>query len=223
MQQKQTGQKTIHASRAGFTLVEVIVTLILVVLVIAVSATFLTSGANFLSRTERTAKDKVLAQAGADFVKERLLYASEVKVVEASAPPPASVSSGFDVLYIGNGDGTRIEHAGKLYYKAASEAAPVDILGDIYAGRELALAYAATVLEGPGVSPDITAEKVATFEIEATVVAGPRQTQAAKQLFRMYNIDQTKEPKANIKIASWQAADPSKNKRYYLLISPATN
>jgi type II secretory pathway pseudopilin PulG len=212
--------------RGGFTLVEVIVTLIIVIMVIGISATFLTTGSNFLNRTETNASDKALAEKAADFVRDRLLYATEVKVVTAGAVegdftiPSQSALRGREILFIGEADAdgkVGIADTGRLYYQREDEAAPVDVLGEAtYRNNKLALSYETTVT-GAGVN------KSAIFDVRTNVIRDSEQTQSASQIFRMYNIGPNSEPTTNSAIKSWDAEDPEAPEKFYLLITPTTD
>jgi prepilin-type N-terminal cleavage/methylation domain-containing protein len=208
--------------RGGFTLVEVIVTLLIVSIVIAVSATFLLTGSNFLNRTEQNASDKALAEKAADFIKERLLYASEVKVIQSSSPP-RGVSNG-EVLFIGKvGASGEVELAetGRLYYMHEEDPAPVDVFGNaLYRDNELALGYKATVTESAVASAGST--KSAIFEADAKVIREGKQTQNAKQIFRLPNVGPASEPTADLTVTTWDRDDQSRNEKFYLLITPMT-
>jgi type II secretory pathway pseudopilin PulG len=211
-------------------LVELIVTMLIAVILIAITITFLTSGTTFLARTETGASDKALAQSAADFVKDQLLYASEVKVVyvddgdgdgENPVPPDPSLAHGFTVLYIGNEDGSEITNTGHLYYKRPYGTGFVDILGDgMYKGKALALEYGAAVTTPGDGSP-----KAASFSVAARVVRDGSQTKEAAHTFRMYNIGLNSEPNESASAVSWDGSgpsDPGMNRKFYLLITPVT-
>jgi hypothetical protein len=196
------------------------VTLLIVGIAISISITFLTTGSNFLNRTEENASDKALAEHAADFIRDRLLYAREVKVVSASKPP--SDTRGGEILFIGSDGGTKIANAGRLYYWRDGAAAPVDVLGgELYRNSDLALSYAATVTESAVADGAFGSTKAAIFDVDARAVRDGRRTQGARQTFRMYNVGPDSEPKADRAITSWDAEDPGHGERFYLYISPA--
>jgi prepilin-type N-terminal cleavage/methylation domain-containing protein len=210
---------TAFGARGGFTLIETIVTLLIVGIAISISITFLTTGSNFLNRTEENASNKALAEHAADFIRDRLLYAREVRVVSASKPP--SDTRGGEILFIGGDGGTKIANTGRLYYWRDG-AAPVDILGaGLYRNSELALSYTATITESAIADGAFGSTKAAIFDVEARAVRDGRRTQGARQTFRMYNIGPDSEPKADRTITSWDAGDPGHGERFYLYISPA--
>jgi prepilin-type N-terminal cleavage/methylation domain-containing protein len=202
-----------NKARAGFTLIEMIVTLLIVGIAIAISVTFLTTGANFLNRTEANASDKAVAEKAVDFIKGRLLYASEVEVVKSSSLPADHV--GREVLYVGSEDGAALANTGRLFYRNGEDAAPLDVLGGAsYRNSELALAYSAIV---ESISPT---KKSAVFEANAMVIRDGKMTQEAEQVFRMYNIGQNSEPSESESVTSWSdSAD--KQELFYLLVTPA--
>jgi type II secretory pathway pseudopilin PulG len=224
------------ARRAGFTLVEVIVTFVIVIMVIGLSGTFLLTGSNFLSRTETNASDKALAEKAADFVKDRLLYATEVKVVTAGALgdawtiPTQGALLGSEILFIGEVDSSSGKvvpsHTGRLYYQRGDDAAPVDVFGEtLYRDNLLALSYKTTVTDA-AIGSGGASSKVAVFDVSANVVREDEQTQSASQIFRMYNIGKHSEPLTDSAIKSWDAEageDTALNQKFYLRITPPTD
>jgi hypothetical protein len=199
-----------------------IVTLLIVGISISISITFLTTGSNFLNRTEENASDKALAEKAADFVRDRLLYAREVRVIRAGTPPKYLKDG--EILYIGSEDGKKIANTGRLFYRRADDrvASPVNVLSEtLYRKCDLALSYTA-VVTGSAVSDGAGGStKAAIFDVEARVVRDGKKTQNAKQTFRMYNIGPNSEPMSNGAVTSWDAEDPGNGERFYLYISPA--
>jgi prepilin-type N-terminal cleavage/methylation domain-containing protein len=211
-------------ARSGFTLVELIVTLLIVGMVIAVSVTFLTTGSNFLNRTETNAADKALAEKAADFIKERLLYANEVRVM-SGRPLPSDLRD-MEILFIGEAgaDGkAQLANTGRLFYQREGDAAPVDVFGAaLYKDNKLALTYEAIVTGGAVTGGAGASGKSASFDVDAKVVREGEQTQNARQIFLMPNIGQESEPLTSGAITSWDKDapdDPAKSKKFYLLIS----
>jgi prepilin-type N-terminal cleavage/methylation domain-containing protein len=211
-----------QSGRAGFTLVEVIVTLLIVGIVVAMSVSFLTTGSNFLGKTEENASDRTSAERAASFIKERLLYASDVEVVKSDTLP--SDLAGRDILFIGNDSGTETASTGRLFYWRALDKAPVDVLGsDAYRNSELALEYKA-VVRGDSDDPDAPAvAKSAVFEADVMVIRDGKRTQEAKQIFRMFNIGADSHPNEDEEITSWADGDEhgAHVANYYLLITQA--
>jgi prepilin-type N-terminal cleavage/methylation domain-containing protein len=207
--------------RAGFTLVEMIVTLLIIGIVIAMSVTFLTSGSNFLNRTEENASDKTVTEKAADFIKERLLYASEVVVVESSTLP--TKPDGKEILYIGSADGVSASERGRLFYRRADSNASMDVLGETsYRNNELAMSYSAAVTEDDDAALNDGITKAAIFDVSVMAVRDGRKTETARQAFRMYNVGLDSEPCADTSIASWSGSGTG-GKPFYLVITPPQN
>ncbi|MDR2162476.1 MAG: prepilin-type N-terminal cleavage/methylation domain-containing protein [Clostridiales Family XIII bacterium] len=204
--------------RDGFTLVELIVTLLIVGTVIGMSVTFLTTGSNFLTRTETNAADKALAERSVDFIRDRLLYASQIEVVKSTTLP--AIRKDQEVIFIGDVSGGAIEltHTGRLYYQRHDTTSPMALGSGVYKGNALALSYKATVGPGKGSSA-----KSASFDVETRVVRDGKQTQAARQTFDLPNIDPYGEPTESMEdaIASWGKDGPGET--FYLIITPSTD
>jgi len=202
----------ISNKRKGFTLAEIIVTLLIMGIVIAIASGFLIFGGNFLSATEKSAMNKDLAESSADFIKGRLLHAKSVDIVTPSAVLPAP-SAEKDFLFIGedaNGDGVpeKISNTGRLYYMKAGNAAVVDVLGEErYKGCALALEYKAfaddasvvRVSEGEGSHP--SPQK--SFFIKTIAVRDGKQSYYVEKSFDFYNIKLDHPPTKNQEIKSW--------------------
>jgi prepilin-type N-terminal cleavage/methylation domain-containing protein len=207
------------ASRQGFTLVEMIVTLLIVGIVIAISVTFLTTGSNFLNRTEMTAADKTVAEKAANFIKGQLLYASEVEVVKSDTLP--AYQEGRAILYVGDDDGAAPAHTGRLFYRSDENSAPLDVLGAAaYRNSELALAYSAIVSKDRTIRSAPATTKSAVFEAIVMVVRDGGLSQEAEQVFRMYNIGQDSEPREDGFVASWSDHEEDSQELFYLLVTP---
>jgi prepilin-type N-terminal cleavage/methylation domain-containing protein len=205
-------------NRKGFTLVEVIVTLAIAAIVVAAAVSFLMFGSNFLNRTETKAVDKTVAEKSADYIKERLLYASSVQVIRATAPPKAA--SGGDVLYIGNdtdGDGKadELSNTGRLYYMRADDAASgaIDVFAGVYKGNELAMSYAAAVTKA---TDGAITKRV--FTLTASAIREGRQVYTSTKTFRLYDVGQSSDPIENLYAATWSNDSPSRGEKFYLLI-----
>ncbi|MDR1816475.1 MAG: prepilin-type N-terminal cleavage/methylation domain-containing protein, partial [Clostridiales Family XIII bacterium] len=135
-------------SRKGFTLVEIIVALVIGAIVVAAAGSFLVYGTNFLGQTERKASDKQIAEDAADYIRNVLVYAKEIKVIRAEKPP--AQTQGGALLYIGGDDGSEIACTGRLFYRKANESVTLDVLGEAFRCNALALSYSASVDEKSG-------------------------------------------------------------------------
>jgi prepilin-type N-terminal cleavage/methylation domain-containing protein len=208
--------------QGGFTLAEVLVTLSISVIVIAIAATFIIFGMNFLSRTEMNASDKQFAEGSSDFIKKRLLFARSIEVVRADKPP--STVEGDELLFIGRVDPATgkvvIANEGSLYYMLAGEDAPVEIISEeSYSGSSLALDFRAIV------DKDGTMRTSKTFEITAKTIRKEQVTYTSKKTFNLYGASYSSkaEPRTSISIDSWHDAgfgQSESDQLYYLLINP---
>jgi prepilin-type N-terminal cleavage/methylation domain-containing protein len=204
--------------RDGFTLVELIVTLLIVGIVLSIAAGFIVFGGNFLNRTEQHATDKRLAEDSADYIKERLLHARSIDIVRAARPPVDP--PGGDILYIGrdtDGDGRpdRISRTGHLYYMRSGDKDPVDVFGDGYRGCELALAYSATVTKA-GEGSTVPFDKF--FELTTAAIRDGKQTYYSEKTFKLYETGSTSPPMKDMAISS---LDGSGGTSFYLVFNTA--
>jgi prepilin-type N-terminal cleavage/methylation domain-containing protein len=205
-----------NGKRKGFTLVELIVTLAISAIVVGITATFLVSGGNFLANTEVKAEDKSLAEESADFVKNRLLYASSITVVR-SAKPPLDTSVG-EILYIGNDDGSEITNSGQLYYMRADDSSAVNAFGTgKYRSNALAMSYRAIVKTDAA-----TETTTKAFEITMSTIRDGKATYNYTKTFTLYEAAEDAEPRKDMSIASWSNTgnDDDSMAKYYIMLNP---
>jgi hypothetical protein len=211
------------------TLVEIIVATMISLLVITITGSFLIFGTNFLTKTEISSEDKLMAEDAADYAKYRMLYASSIQVVRAEEPPwvDGGHTSG-DILYIGNPDDSKeITNIGRLYFMRGGDSAPIDVLGDQrYGGSGLALSYRATVSDGSAsgsTNPAASRTPEKSFTLTLSTVRGNQVVYDCEKTFSLYDVGANSEPVMSQEITSWSSDssfDPDKGK-FYLLISPA--
>jgi prepilin-type N-terminal cleavage/methylation domain-containing protein len=195
-----TGSK--FASTRGFTLVELIVSMMLALIVVGIATGFIISGSNFLSHAQKNGDEHEIATSISDFVKEQLLLAEDITVVESNVPP---VISGDDaVIYIGDASGLNTANTGYLWFQRPDDTSPVNAYGkDYYNNNTISLDYKVTVTEG----------KPKYFEIKITTVDRRGQPgYSVKKTFKLVNSDMSRNPKASGSISST-------NKRYYILLT----
>jgi prepilin-type N-terminal cleavage/methylation domain-containing protein len=75
------------SSKKGFTLVELIVSILIAAIVIGVASSFLIFGTNILNQSTERSNEQVSATSVAEKISDILLLADEVKIVEGIAPP----------------------------------------------------------------------------------------------------------------------------------------
>jgi type II secretory pathway pseudopilin PulG len=199
---------------AGFTLVELIVSLLLFGLVIGMVVSVLTFSTGFLTNTQDREQDKQLAETAADFVKERLLYATSIEVFEATSLPPSSAASG-DVLFIGS-DPTTPSSTGQLYFMRQGDASAQNVFGEGYYanGQKLALDYDATVDSNP--SPGTTVPPK-SFTIKLTALRDDNPSRESTKTFSLYGVGADKPPTSE-SINSASSFGKTESAPFYLVI-----
>ncbi|MDR3136444.1 MAG: prepilin-type N-terminal cleavage/methylation domain-containing protein [Coriobacteriales bacterium] len=198
-------------SQGGFTLVELIVSLLIFGLVIGIVTSIMAFSANFLRITDFKESDKELAETSADFIKERLLYATSIEVKEPTGSLlPATVAASGDVLFIGqeNGSGAIVPtNTGQLYYLRQGDSIPKNVFGkDYYQNQELTFTYEATI---QSVAPDSTLPPKA-FSITLTVMRDNQPSRDSTKTFSLYDLPAGNPP-------TQPAVAASLDKPFYLL------
>jgi prepilin-type N-terminal cleavage/methylation domain-containing protein len=218
--------------RRGVTLVELIVALSIGLIVLGLTSTFIVFGTNFLTKTEISSEDKIVAEDAADYAKYRLLYSTSIQVIRAEEPPwIGGGHSGGDILYIGNEDGTRIANSGKLFYMRGDDTQPIDVLGNArYEGSTLAWSYRAIVasatdptrLSSSGVADATSPLK--SFELIVSTIRNGQAVYDSKKTFSLYEVAANSEPNISASISSWsnQSDFDATMAKFYLLISPSS-
>ena len=120
------------SARRGFTLVEVIVTLVITLIIIGVSGSIIISTTNIFGKTAMRDIQQNIAETVLSFATDRMLYASEIEAVDSL--------SGIDLggkAVVGIVDG-------QLFFKRAEDPSnvPVNIFGsNFYRNYTVALKY----------------------------------------------------------------------------------
>ncbi|MCQ4949563.1 hypothetical protein [Bittarella massiliensis (ex Durand et al. 2017)] len=121
------------AARRGWTLVEVSVVLLLLVLVVALAGGMILSGGNLLGRSAQLGEEKLIGDTACQWLSGKLRYATELRLVggdDLSAPEAVWLEEG------------------RLWYRNSGEGAPqpgqgIDYYGDaFYQGRTLSVTAA---------------------------------------------------------------------------------
>ncbi|MDR0350743.1 MAG: hypothetical protein LBH64_04240 [Coriobacteriales bacterium] len=135
---------------AGFTLVELIVSVLLLVLIVAAVGTFLVFGTNLMNTTEKRSDEQTLAAMVADEVVSQLVLADRIELVRVAtpspAPKPASIAKDDLLLYVGSADAADVTDVGYLCILGAREERTFNYFGtEVYGGKKILLDYAVTV------------------------------------------------------------------------------
>ncbi|MDR0500071.1 MAG: prepilin-type N-terminal cleavage/methylation domain-containing protein [Coriobacteriales bacterium] len=227
---------------SGMTLVEVIVSLLIATVVIAMATSIIFFSTNFLSRTEVRAEDKQMAEDAADYARDRLLYAHSISVIRASEPPFGAASaqigaasgsgnSGGELLFIGEEDtngNIHIANSGSLYYMRAGDSRAINVLGESrYRGSKLALSYEA-ILNNDA----LQGKPTKSFRIIIKTIRDGAIVYDSAKSFALYQAADSAEPTANLAITSWSSEGGfsnatdifsyDANAKFYLLIDPST-
>jgi len=148
----------------GFTLVEVIVTLVITVIVVAVSSSLVITGTNIFARNVQRDIQTNIAETALTFVSDQLLYANRIGDLSVNANGDiyealsAINASGAAIIHIkknGLGD-TR----GELFFRRAGDTQdPLNIFGsNFYQGYEIGIDYKITIssVTGPSLTLTVT-------------------------------------------------------------------
>ena len=151
---KQRSQKRIGLNRriglirlirgkAGFTLVEMIVTLVIAIIVIGVSSSILISTTNIFGKTALRDMQQSVAETVLNFATDRILYAYDLKLTDENGALDAS-KAGKAILGINT-------YGQLLYIRAGDKDAekPINVFGDnFYNNYRVSLSY--KVVTSPG-------------------------------------------------------------------------
>jgi len=105
------------ASKGGFTLVEVIVTLIITVIVVAVSSTLIITGTNIFARSAQRDIQDNIAETVLSFVSNQILYAYNIAEKGSTEQIYEGIGLSGAVLHIINPDDGRGSDKGYLYFR----------------------------------------------------------------------------------------------------------
>jgi len=118
------------AGKSGFTLVEVIVTLVITIVVIAISSTLIITGTNLFARSAQRDVQANIAETVLGFVSDQLLYARGIEEFQTN-PPTFGSAGNAAVLQIKQNDSTDNSHTrGQLFFRrAGDDNDPINIFG----------------------------------------------------------------------------------------------
>ena len=135
-------------ARAGFTLVEVLVTLVITIIVIGISGSLIISSTNIFSKSAQRDMQMNIAENVLEFVSEQMLYAYDIQ-------QKPTLNTGAPVDYTGvNGAIIRIvkpssgfgDSSGQLYYRRAGDTGDlINIFGsDFYHDYQVSIVCSIT-------------------------------------------------------------------------------
>ena len=125
--------KRAFSGKGGFTLVEVMVTLIITVIVIAVSSTLVITGTNIFARSAQRDLQNNIAETVLSFVSEQLLYAYDIEqkgflTADGTSITYSSVNGA--ILQVKHPDGGTA-NGGYLFFRRDGDSGdPVNIFGN---------------------------------------------------------------------------------------------
>ena len=120
------------ARKGGFTLVEMIVTLVIAIIIIGVSGSLIITGTNIFTKSAQKDRQMDIAETVLSFAVDRLLYAESIS---ERTPSPTGASAGYAgaqgaVLHIINPDTNTGGNRGQLYFRRAGDSGyPVNVFG----------------------------------------------------------------------------------------------
>jgi len=127
------------SGKKGFTLVEVIITLVITVIVIAVSSALVITGTNLFARSAQRDIQMNIAETVLSFVSEQLLYTNDIGEF---TNPPAFTNDGTAILQIKTDGSTNYSHTrGQLFFRRAWDTQdPINVFGPgFYQNYEIGL------------------------------------------------------------------------------------
>jgi len=127
--------------KGGFTLVEVMVTLIITVIVIAVSSTLVITGTNIFARSAQRDVQTNIAETVLSFVSDQLLYAYLVEVKGSTEQVYTGIGINGAVLHVISPSDNRGSDRGHLYFRRDGDTQqPINIFGEnFYSGYTIGL------------------------------------------------------------------------------------
>ncbi|MDR0886897.1 MAG: prepilin-type N-terminal cleavage/methylation domain-containing protein [Clostridiales Family XIII bacterium] len=193
--------KSILRSKKGMTLVELICAMVIGTILIGIASAYIISAMHLFGNVERNAEKKEITDRTAGYIKERLLYAKNIWVVESDTPPTAT--EGRQVLFIGDEDGNVTATDGYLFSIGESDTKPVNVYGeDLYRQFKISLDFNINV-------PD-KAESPKVFGFTVHACKDGKRSYSNKRTFELVNAHENNEPTNSVSISG-------ANKKYYLI------
>ena len=116
--------------KKGFTLVEVMVTLIITVIVVGVSSALVITGTNIFARSAQRDVQTNIAETVLTFVSDQLLYAESIEQILSNPPVPTPAKA---VMIIkANDNATASDVKGQLYFSRAGDTPERNIFGNAF-------------------------------------------------------------------------------------------
>ncbi|GHT79442.1 hypothetical protein FACS1894104_4140 [Actinomycetota bacterium] len=199
-----------RCSKSGFTLVEIVVTLLIAAIVIAAAGSILITSMNLSAKTTKTVQNSEMLEALADFSQSNLRNASEIKALNGGAVMP-SVTDMSGLLYVGDEAGVPAQR-GYLYFKRTGDASSaINAFGvAFYSGGKVSLDYTAEVSGGGGAAGSAPRRGIALV-LHLYDASGAKVSTATRSFFALNIMDDTSEPSTGIELIG-----ASKTPPYYL-------
>jgi len=123
------GAKKLSCKRGGFTLVEVIVTLVITVIVVAVSSSLVITGTNIFARSAQRDVQQNIAETVLTFVSDQLLYA---RIIGEGAQSPVYPITNKALLHIVDPKTGTGSDRGYLFFRRHDDSrdSVVNVFGD---------------------------------------------------------------------------------------------
>ena len=120
------------SGKGGFTLAEVMVTLIITIIIIAVSSALVISGTNIFARSAQRDMQMNIAETVLSFVSDQLLYAKDIQSGSVNTSPGIYPEGNAAIVHIKapSAGGAIGSDKGQLFFRRAGDTqAPINIFG----------------------------------------------------------------------------------------------
>jgi prepilin-type N-terminal cleavage/methylation domain-containing protein len=201
-----------RCSKAGFTLVELVVALLIAVIVIAAAGGILITSMNLSAKTTKNVQDTEVLEALADFSRNSLRNASEIQALNGGAAMP-SVTDMSGLLYVGDETGAPAQR-GYLYVKRAGDtSSAINAFGvAFYNGGVVSLDYTVEVSSGgSGGSGGSAPKRGIVLVLHLYDASGAEVRTATRSFFALNIMDDVSQPTTNIELIGATQTPP-----YYL-------
>jgi len=150
---RKSNERKKPSGKSGFTLIEVIVTLIITVIVIAISGSLVITGTNMFARSAQRDTQTNIAETVLTFVSEQILYAERIGVgtnENDNTIYAIPAANGAAIIHIKNTTTGYGDLRGQLFFRRADDGQPslVNVFGEnFYQGYDIGLT--GVITKGP--------------------------------------------------------------------------